>query len=371
MKQTAIPAFFMRGGTSRGPFFRAEDLPPDRNLRDAVLLAVMGSPDSRQIDGMGGGHPLTSKVGIVKNSVAPGIDLEFTFCQVGVDKAVVDTTPNCGNMLSAVVPFALEAGLKCASSDTTKMRVLTCNTGMTADITVQTPEGILSYDGEARIAGVPGTSSPIWIDFLEVSGSVCDGLLPTGAKRDSINLEGVGQLDVTCIDNGMPMVLINAHDLGIGGNERVDDLNNNDDLKVKLESLRALAAERMGLGDVSRKPFPKMCLLASPEDGGSIMTRCFIPHVCHSAIGVLAAVTVATACVMPGSLAYELASTSAQRIQTLAIEHPTGTFEVEMETSTDAKGDTEVRRARILRTARALMSGEIMIPSRIWTGHKR
>jgi len=195
-------------------------------------------------------------------------------------------------------------------------------------------------------------------------------LLPTGVKKDSIYVEGVGRLDITCIDNGMPMVLMKAADLGIEGNESVEKLNNNAALKEKLELLRAVASERMGLGDVSSRPLPKMCLLSAPRNGGAIMTRCFIPHVCHNAIGVLAAVTVATACVMPGSVAYELASVSGGNLQTLAVEHPTGAFEVQMETDPNGQDDAKVKRARILRTARLLMAGEIMIPSIVWSGDK-
>src|SRR5687768_8611707 len=309
---TAIPCLFMRGGTSRGPFFLESDLPSDVVSRDRILLAALGSPDSRQIDGLGGANPLTSKVGIVRRSTKPGVDLDFLFAQVMVDRALVDTTPNCGNMLAAVVPFALEVGLVQPQGDRTTMRVLTLNTGMKCDITVQTPGGRVEYEGDARIDGVPGTAAPIAINFLDTAGSVCSGLLPTGHVRDRIAVEGAGfdpfSLDVTCIDNGMPLVMMRASDLGRTGYESVAELNGDTALKTRLEALRLTAALGMGLGDVSSKTYPKMCLIAPAQHGGSLATRCFIPHVCHDAIGVLAAVTVATACVLDGSVTDGLAN---------------------------------------------------------------
>lgn len=357
--QKAIPALFMRGGTSRGPFFNAADLPDNAMARDQVLLAVLGSPDRRQIDGMGGAHPLTSKVGIVSLSQRPGIDLEFLFAQVVPDKAIVDTTPNCGNMLAAVVPFALETGLVQAQGDTTTLRVLTLNTDMAADITVQTPDGQVSYQGDARIDGVPGTSAPVTISFLDTAGSVCAGLLPTGQVCDEID-----GLQVTCIDNGMPMVLLRAEDVGRSGHESVDALNRDAELKARLESLRLKAGVAMGLGDVSSKTYPKMCLISPARQGGHLNTRCFIPHVCHDALGVLAAVTVATACVLPGSVTEGMAVVPDGQVKRLSIEHPSGEFTVELET--DAADPEKITRAALLRTARLLMRGEIMIPADSW-----
>ncbi|UCE30953.1 MAG: 4-oxalomesaconate tautomerase [Burkholderiales bacterium] len=362
--QTGIATLFMRGGTSRGPFFRESDLPDSESLRDRVLLAVMGSPDRRQIDGLGGANPLTSKVGIVRAGSAPGVDLEWLFAQVVVDQAIVDTKPNCGNMLAAVVPFALETGMVRAQGDQTTMRVLTRNTGMQCDITVQTPGGRVTYEGDARIDGVPGTAAPIRISFLDTAGSVCAGLLPTGSVADEI-----GGVRVTCIDNGMPMVLMRATDLGRSGYETVAQLNADAELKSRLEALRLEAGQRMGLGDVSRNTFPKMCLIAPPRDGGSISTRTFIPHVCHDAIGVLQAVTAATACVLDGSVAYELAEMPAGRVKTVSVEHPSGEFSVELEL--DPNDGQNIARAALLRTARLLMRGEVMIPASIWKGNPR
>ena len=356
----------MRGGTSRGPFFLEDDLPADVETRDRVLLAAMGSPDRRQIDGLGGAHPLTSKVGIVRRSRTAGVDLDFLFAQVMVEQAVVDTTPNCGNMLAAVVPFALETGLAAAQGETTTLRVLTLNTDMQSDITVQTPGGRISYDGDARIDGVPGTSAPVRISFLDTAGSVCAGLLPTGRVLDEIEADGVGTLRVTCIDNGMPLVMMRAVDLGRTGYEGVAEMNADDELKAKLEALRLKAGVLMGLGDVAKKTYPKMCLIAPPRDGGSVATRCFIPHVCHDAIGVLAAVTVGTACVLEGSVTAGIARLPAGNRKAVSVEHPTGEFTVELEV--DPANPQNVTRAALLRTARLLMRGEAMVPASVWKG---
>lgn len=359
--QTPIPCLFMRGGTSRGPFFLEADLPGDPALRDRVLLAIMGSPDKRQIDGLGGAHPLTSKVGIVRRSAVAGVDLDFLFAQLQPDRDTVDTTPNCGNMLAAVVPFALERGLVAPRGETTTLRVLTLNTDMQCDITVRTPGGQVAYAGEARIDGVPGSAAPITINFLDTAGSVCSGLLPTGTVRDVID-----GLPVTCIDNGMPMVLFRAADMGRSGLESVAELNADVALKARIEDLRLKSGRLMGLGDVAAKTYPKMCLIAPPHAGGSIATRCFIPHVCHDAIGVLAAVTVATACVLEGSVADGLAVMPPGLVKTIAVEHPTGEFSVEL--GLDPANPQNVVRAALLRTARLLMRGEVMVPASVWQG---
>ena len=357
--QRPIPCLFMRGGTSRGPFFDAADLPADIATRDRVLLAVMGSPDKRQIDGLGGAHPLTSKVGIVSRGSRPGVDLDFLFAQLQPDKDTVDTTPNCGNMLAAVVPFALERGLARAQGKTTTLRVLTLNTDMQCDITVQTPGGVVEYAGEARIDGVPGTSAPIRINFLDTAGSVAPGLLPTGQVLDVI--DGV---EATCIDNGMPLVMLRAADLGRSGYESVAELNADSELKARLETLRIAAGHRMGLGDVTSKNYPKMTLVAPPRQGGSLCTRSFIPHVCHDAIGVLAAVTVGTACVLDGSVTQGIAVVPAGLAKTVSVEHPTGEFSVELEL--DPANPQSVTRAALLRTARLIMRGEVMVPAAAW-----
>lgn len=356
--QIPIPTLFMRGGTSRGPFFVEADLPADRETRDRVLLAALGSPDRRQIDGLGGAHPLTSKAGIVRKSTTPGVDLDFLFLQLQPDSARVDTSANCGNMLAAVAPFALETGLAAAQGATTTLRVLTLNTGMQCDMTVQTPGGQVAYEGDARIDGVPGTAAPIEIAFLDTAGSVCASLLPTGQVRDHI--EGV---DVTCIDNGMPLVLVRAEALGRSGDESVAALNADTELTARLETLRIACGHAMGLGDVTDKNYPKMTLIAAPRAGGSIATRSFIPHVCHDAIGVLAAVTVATACMLEGSVADGVAR-APKGGGRISVEHPSGEFSVELEI--DPANPRNITRAALLRTARLIMRGEVMVPHSVW-----
>lgn len=373
--QTAIPCLLMRGGTSKGPFFKATDLPADTATRDRVLLAALGSPDKRQIDGIGGAHPLTSKVGIVSVGQRPGIDLDFLFAQLQPDKDTVDTTPNCGNMLAAVVPFALETGLVQPQGDTSTYRVLTLNTDMACDITVQTPLGPdgrrrVEYAGEARIDGAPGSSAPITINFLDTAGSVCSGLLPTGQVRDRVKVAAEGiepfEIDVTCIDNGMPLVIFKASDLGRTGYESVAEMNADTELKARIEALRLQVSLTMGLGDVAKKNYPKMTLIAPPRDGGSLTTRSFIPHVCHDAIGVLAAVTVATACVLEGSVCEGVAVVPAGARKQVSVEHPTGEFSVSLQT--DPANPQNVTEAALLRTARLLMRGEVLVPAATWAG---
>ena len=367
--QTAIACLLMRGGTSKGPFFNEADLPADIPTRDQVLLAVMGSPDKRQIDGLGGAHPLTSKVGIVRKSTTPGVDLDFLFAQLQPDKDTVDTSPNCGNMLAAVVPFALETGMVQAQADTSTYRVLTLNTDMQCDVTVQTPGGQIAYEGSARIDGAPGSSAPITINFLDTAGSVCSGLLPTGKVLDRVRVDGDGfssfDIDVTCIDNGMPLVLMRASDMGCTGYETAAELNADVELKTRLEALRLKTGQLMGLGDVTKKTYPKMTLIAPPRSGGSLSTRSFIPHVCHDAIGVLAAVTVGTACVLDGSITQGIAEMQSGNPKTISVEHPTGEFSVEL--GLDPANPQNVTRAALLRTARLLMRGEVMIPRSLWS----
>jgi 4-oxalomesaconate tautomerase len=366
--QVAIPCWFMRGGTSRGPFFRASDLPMDTPTRDAVLLATMGSPDPRQIDGLGGAHPLTSKAGIVGRSSRADADLEFQFAQLQPDSDLVDTSPNCGNMLAAVVPFAIESGLLAPDGDTTTARVLTLNTGMTAEITVRTPQDesgrYVAYDGNAQIDGVPGTSSPVTINFLDTAGSLCSALLPTGRVRDRVDVAGVGPVDVTCIDNGMPLVIVDASSLGRTGHETASALNADEQLKDRIEKIRLTCGELMGLGDVTSKNYPKMTLVSPPAQGGAINTRSFIPHVCHESIGVLAAVTAATSCLIEGSVAHGLARLAGGSDVTVSVEHPTGEFTVEL--GIDPADPRQVTKSALLRTARLIMAGDVLIPRHLW-----
>ncbi|PNH85577.1 4-oxalomesaconate tautomerase [Arthrobacter sp. AFG20] len=366
--QLAIPCWYMRGGTSKGPFFRAEDLPQDPAARDAILLAAMGSPDPRQIDGLGGAHPLTSKAGIVARSQRPGVDLEFLFAQLQPLSDTVDTTPNCGNMLAAVVPFAIESGLLIPDGDITTARVLTLNTSMVAEISVPTPVDdsgrYVGYTGDARIDGVPGPAAAVEINFLDTAGSVCDSLLPTGNVRDTVDIPGFGPVDVTCIDNGMPLVIVSAADLYRTGQETTAELNRDRELKDRLEALRISCGEIMGLGDVASKNYPKMTLVSPPAHGGAVSTRSFIPHVCHESIGVLAAVTAATACVLDGSVAAAVATVSGGASRTISVEHPGGEFTVRLEL--DPNDPTRVAQSALLRTARLIMAGDVMVPAHLW-----
>ena len=360
--QTGIPCTLMRGGTSKGPFFLASDLPGDAQLRDRVLLAAMGSPDARQIDGVGGADPLTSKVAIVSRSARPGIDVDYLFAQVSVDKPFVDVTPNCGNMLAGVGPFAIERGLVAAQNPVTPVRIYMVNTGNVALAQVPTTGGVVAYEGNASIAGVPGKAAAIRIDFLDTAGSVCGSLLPTGRALDEI--EGVA---ATLIDNGMPVAVLRAADFGKTGRETPAELDADKNFKERLEQVRLAAGERMGLGDVRSKVVPKMTLIAPPQAGGHLATRTFVPHKCHAAIGVLGAVTVGTACVIPGSVAAGIASTPPGRVKQLSVEHPSGEFSLEMEVE-EKDGNINVVRSSLIRTARALFRGEILIPAGVWDG---
>jgi 4-oxalomesaconate tautomerase len=361
--QTAIPCTVMRGGTSKGLYFLSRDLPADIGTRDAVLLAAMGAPDPREIDGMGGAHPLTSKVAVVGPPTRPDADVDYLFLQVVVDEPRVDPGQNCGNLLAGVGPFAIETGLFTARDGVTEVRIHMVNTGSIAVAAIQTPGGVVRYDGEARIDGVPGTSAPIPTDFLDVAGSSCGALLPTGNVRDTV--DGV---ELTAIDNGMPVVVLRAADFGKTGYETPEELEADAALKARVEAIRLQVGPMMNLGDVARKTVPKMCLVAPPQQGGIICTRNFIPHRVHEAIGVFGAVSVATACVVPGSVAAEVAGIAdVDAVKELEVEHPTGFFTVAMDVAV-VDGVVSVRRSALLRTARRLMSGEIYVPASVWGG---
>lgn len=343
-----VPCLWMRGGTSKGAYFLASDLPPTRADLDDLLLRIMGSPDPRQIDGIGGADPLTSKVAILSASPTPDADVDYLFLQVFVDAAMVSDAQGCGNILAAVGPAAIERGLVAAQDGETPVRIRMLNTGEIATAIVQTPEGRVRYDGDAAIDGVPGTHAPIPLMFGAIAGSMCGALLPTGNAVDKI--DGV---ECTLIDNGMPIVVMRASDFGRTGYESRDELDADEELKARLESIRLKAGPLMKLGDVVGKSVPKMTLVAPPLHGGVIATRSFIPHRCHASIGVFAAVSVATACALPGSPASALASLPADG--RFAIEHPTGAAEVLLTFDEDGK----VRGAGTLRTARKLFDGRV------------
>jgi len=362
--QTAIPYMQLRGGSSKGLYFRAADLPRDPETRRRVLLAAMtgnGPDDPRQIDGLGGADPLTSKVAIVDRSARADADLDYEFVQVVVGRDATDSTQNCGNLLAGVVPFAIEAGLLPAADGETRARVFMLNGESICEVTVQTPERRVEYAGSARIDGAPGTSAPVVCNYLDTAGSACGELLPTGHLRDTI--DGV---EVTCLDNGMPVVVLRAADLGVTGYESPAELNANAALKARLERIRLEAGPLMQLGDVTKKVVPKMSLIAPPRAGGVVHTRTFIPHVCHAAIGVLGAVSVATACVIPGTVADVIAA-PAPAGGACSVEHPSGEFTVTLDI--DRTGPLPVvRKAGLLRTARLLSRGVVFIPAGIWDG---
>ncbi len=346
----SAPCMWMRGGTSKGGYFLKEDLPVDTAARDAFLLGVMGSPDPRQIDGMGGADPLTSKVAVVAKSTREGIDVDYLFLQVFVDQAIVTDAQNCGNILAGIGPFAIERGLVAATGDETRVAIFMENTGQVAVATVRTPGGKVTYAGTAAIDGVPGTHAPVPLEFRDTAGSSCGALLPTGNAVDVVN--GV---PVTLIDNGMPCVVMKAQDVGITGYEDRDWLDNATELKARIEAIRLAVGERMNLGDVKEKSVPKMMLVAPPKNGGAVTVRSFIPHRAHATIGVLGAVSVATACLIPGSPAAEVAVIPDGMRKTLSVEHPTGEMSCVLET--DETG--AVRTAALLRTARMLMDGVV------------
>jgi len=353
----------MRGGTSKGLYFRVEDLPSDAATRDKVLLAAMGSPDVRQIDGMGGAHPLTSKIAIVAPPSHPDADVDYLFLQAVVDEPRIDTSQNCGNLLAGIGPFAIENGMVAAKDGVTDVRIHMLNTKSIAVASIQTPGGVVEYQGDARIDGVPGTAAPIPIDFLDVAGSSCGALLPTGNAIDVVH--GV---ELTCIDNGMPVVVMRAKDFGKTGYETPEALESDTALKARVEAIRLKVGPMMNLGDVTKKTIPKMCLVAPAQHGGAISTRNFIPHRVHEAIGVFGAVSVATACVLPGSVAASVAGIAdPANVKNLDIEHPTGFFTVSMDVSLEG-GNVQVRRAALLRTARKLMRGEVYVPASVWGG---
>ena len=353
--QRAIPCCLMRGGSSKGLYFQASDLPSNTAERDRILVAAMGS-DARQIDGVGGAHPLTSKVAIVSPSAEDSADVDYLFAQVVVGEGRVDTTPNCGNMLAGVGPFAIEAGMIAAADPETRVRVRMVNSGNLCELVVQTPGGRVTYEGDARIDGVPGTAAPIVCNYLDVAGSVCGSLLPTGNAIDIVD-----GIEVTCIDNGMPVVVLRAKDLGIAGDETREALDADEALKQRLESIRLQIGPKMCLGDVTSKVVPKMSLISAARAGGHVNTRTFIPHDCHAAIGVLGAVSVATACILPGTVADGIAIVPTGSIKQMSVEHPSGEFSVTLEVAGTADAP-QVRKAGLLRTARLILRGEVFVP---------
>ncbi|WP_172150257.1 4-oxalomesaconate tautomerase [Pseudomonas tumuqii] len=350
----AIPCVLMRGGTSRGPVFLANHLPSNPALRDELLLKIMGSGHELEIDGIGGGSPQTSKVAIVSASSHPDADVDYLFVQVMVAQRRVDTAPNCGNMLCAIGPFAIEHGLVNATTPVTRVRIRNVNTNTLIDSEVLTPNGRVRYEGDTSIDGVPGTAAPIKLTFLDAAGAKTGRLLPTGQVRD--RFDGV---EVTCIDMAMPMVLMHAEALGKTGYETPAELDADAELLQRLESIRLQAGRAMGLGDVSQMVIPKPVLLSSPRNGGALNTRYFMPHNCHRALAATGAIGLASACALPGSVAHDLAPVNGPTL--VKLEHAGGQIEVSLE---PAAGDSpEAMRASLIRTARRLFTGDVYVPS--------
>jgi 2-methylaconitate cis-trans-isomerase PrpF len=355
-----IPCLLMRGGTSKGPYFLARDLPEDAGLRDRVLLAVMGSPHVRQIDGIGGGDSLTSKVVIVSPSSREGIDIEYLFAQVAVGKGAVDVAPNCGNMLAGVGPFAIARGLIEARDPVTTIRTFNRNTGKVIEAIIQTPGGRVTYDGNARVDGVPGTGAPIVLNFLDAAGAKTGKLLPTGSVRDTV--EGV---EVSCVDLSSPLVFARASDFGKSGYETKRELDADADLIERIESVRRAAALMMGMGDVAGKVLPKFALVAPPAGSGTITGRYFVPWNCHSAFAVTGALCLGAAARIPGSVPHSVARQDERSV--VVIEHPAGRLETRMETRAATGSNVPVfERAGIVRTARPLLDGVVHVSDDVW-----
>jgi 4-oxalomesaconate tautomerase len=376
--QKAIPYMHIRGGSSKALYFNAKDLPTDENLRNKYILAAMeGSDlgDPRQIDGLGGGSSLSSKVAIVSISdfgsqISENTErvaemqnpkseipcLDYYFIQVMIGKGKVSTTQTCGNILAGVLPFAIESGMIEATQPTTSAKINIVNTGGVCEVIVETPNGQVNYAGNAKVDGVLGTAAPIICNYLDTEGATCGALLPTGNLIDIIDGK-----EMTCIDNGMPVVLLRASDFNITGYETKEVLDSNEILKKDLENIRLQVGYKMNLGDVSQQSIPKMCLISPPQYGGIITTRMFIPHVCHDAIGVLAAVSVATACILPNTIAENIASIPNSQPSNLSIEHPTGEMTVNLETAF-FNNQLIIKKSGIMRTARLLSKGVVYVP---------
>jgi 4-oxalomesaconate tautomerase len=350
----AVRCMLMRGGTSKGAYFLSEDLPSTQSERDDLLLRIMGSPDPRQIDGIGGGHPLTSKVAVISPATRPDADVDYLFLQVAVDEAGVSDSQNCGNILAGVGPFAVERGLVRVEHPSTEVRIHMVNSGSVAIARFPTADGQVSYAGDTQIDGVPGTSAAIDIAFANTAGSTCGALFPSGHTVDEVD-----GISVTCIDNGMPVVLISATDLGIEGTESPEDLEANEALASRLARIRMQSGKLMGFDDVSTLTVPKMTVVSPPVAGGTLNTRTFIPVRCHTSIGVLGALTVAAAASIPETVAHVVSSATEDAVR---IEHPTGFFDCVIATTTDSTtGEFTVERSAVLRTARKLFDGNTFV----------
>jgi len=361
MSQSSVPFLFMRGGTSRGPYFQRADLPEDLGDLSKVLTAVVGAGHSLNIDGIGGGAAVTTKVAMLSKSQDNWADVDYFFAQVKVDEEDVDFKPTCGNILSGVGPAAIEMGLVEPQGDETRVRIHAVNTGARVEAILQTPGGVLTYEGEARIDGVPGTAAPILLNFMDVVGSATGKLFPTGSPSDTI--EGH---DVTCIDVAMPMVIGKAEDFGISGYETREELDANSELMARIEKVRIAAGEKMGMGDVSKSVTPKFALLAPARSGGTISARYFMPSQCHPTMAVSGAQCISACTLCPGTIAEGMATLPEDIPAQMLIEHPSGEIGVTVDYENGANG-FDIRSAGLLRTARLLASGDLMVPAKALT----
>ncbi|TRW99401.1 4-oxalomesaconate tautomerase [Paracoccus sp. M683] len=366
MTQTAIPYLFLRGGTSRGPYFRRGDLPQDQDTLSEVLMAAVGAGHPLNIDGIGGGNAVTTKVAMLSApSTRDDCDVDYFFAQVAVEKREVDYRPTCGNILVGVGPAAIEMGLMPATDGETVLRIHAVNTGAVVEARVQTPGGRVSYEGDTEIAGVPGSAAPVSMGFMETVGSVTGALLPTGNLRDVID-----GIEVTCMDVAMPVMFARAADFGLTGYETQKELDENRAFFDRVEQIRLKAGELMGLGDVSKSVTPKITLLAAPRNGGSISTRYLMPWSAHPSMAVTGAQCIAACAILPGTLADGLAQGLVGQASTVTvgIEHPSGIFEVVVDYEQQGDG-IALRSAGVVRTARLLARGEVMVPGAVWDGN--
>lgn len=361
MTQTAIPYLFFRGGTSRGPYFNRADLPEDRETLSRVLKAVMGSGHPLNIDGIGGGATVTTKVAMLSRSEDSWADVDYFFAQVSVEDGQVDYRPTCGNMLSAVGPAAIEMGLVTARDGETNVNILSVNTGARVAATIETPNARVTYEGEAAIAGVPGMAAPVALTFKDVVGSVTGAFLPTGNIRDEID-----GIQVTCMDVAMPMVIARSDALGITGDETREELDADRGLLERIETIRLKAGRLMNMGDVAQSVTPKFGLLSPARRGGTLSARYFTPWSCHPSMAVTGAQCLASCALTPGSVADGLVERPETGPAAIAIEHPQGQIDVLVDFERK-EGDFLLKSAGLLRTARKLAAGEVFVPGSVWT----
>lgn len=358
--QTAIPAIFMRGGTSRGLYFNKADLPEDRSLWDGILLAAFGSPDPRQVDGVGGTTSVTSKTCIISPSEREDCDVDYFFAQVSVNDASVDYGPTCGNMLAGVGPYAIETGMVAAENGETRVRIHQVNTGGKVEAVIQTPGGHVEFEGDAAIDGVPGTGAPILLNFMDAIGSYTDQLFPTGKLMEQID-----GIDVTLVDAAMPVMILRAADIGKTGYETAAELNADDVFFARVEQMRRKAGRRVGLGDVSGMVVPKIIIAAPPRSDGNIASRYFVPDKTHETHAITGGIALAYACLAAGTVVHPLARpVEAGDRPKFSIEHPVGQLHLTL-TLKDAGAGPEIEAAGIVRTARMIMQGGVMIPERV------